>query len=295
MRKAVMLCNHYRSFEYIAQHIKDFFGDNTDYYVCTWDHDFRHLSNMDQLNLGYKSTLTEKPAFTSLPELYTPLDVPKISKFIEDFGVKEYKILKDEYFDEWAKLMPNVIPGDTKENKYSRRAFIGQFLPIKVCADMIRDSGEKYDVVFRLRMDCVPFNTTDKTLEEICNEVVTLKRNTRIFMENFKISKGMPHIPDRFFYGQQHLMLQIFQDLEYKINTLYGNELYRNKALFAHKLLGGLLIFTDTYIRKTPLFDKIVRKDFVDNKLDPSSLHDYWVYSQQKAKLEKELGLYKDK
>lgn len=290
-----MLCNHFRSFEYIAEDIKKFFGDNTDFYICTWDVDNRYMTALDMVEEGFLKDQQNKIQFTSLPKVYTPLNLEHIENFIKDFNPKQYKILPHKYGEDWVNQIPNLNKlGDS----YTKLAHVGQFIPIEECANMIKASGITYDVVFRLRMDTIPLNLSFKTLEEILNHRTIVNKTDTIFMNKLGIKNGLVQVADRFFYGPQDIMLEVFSNLKEKINFLFSTPLaplVKDKLVFAHKLQGLLLLLTNVYIRSTPLLDKIVRKDFVNMKLNPTNFLDHDKYDLYRKSIEKKYNLTPDK
>lgn len=280
MKKAVILANHYRSFEYIAGYLKDFFGKDTDFYICTWDHEYRYLNQVTQQNLGFQ----EKRDLQESPLSYKPINLEKIQNFIREFNPKDFKILRDEEFDTWAEKMPNV----PKPDKYHSRYTLASFLPPKICADMIKNSGIKYDLIFKSRMDIIPIMSEGYDFDSFCESFLNLKnyKPRTILSTSLKINSGYPWINDRFLSGHATAILDLYDNLEYKINTLYSLKFLHKETLSHGRLYGMLLTFTKINVRPTKvIYDEIIRKDFVDMNLKLGDIKDHQKALEFKRKI----------
>ena len=281
MKKAVILSNHYRSFEYIASYLKDFFGKDTDFYICTWDHEY----NYENQAIKEKYAFEKKQDVQLSPLMYKPIDIKKIQNFIREFNPKDYKILTDEEFDTWAEKMPNV----PKTSKYHSRQILGSFLPPKICADMIRNSGIEYDLIFKSRMDIIPIMSEGYNFDSFCATLLNLQNHKprTILSTSLKINSGLPWINDRFLSGHADAILDLYDNLEYKINTLFSLKfLHKETPLLFHRLYGMLLTFTKINVRATKvIYDEIIRKDFVDMNLKLGNIEDHEKALELKRKI----------
>jgi hypothetical protein len=254
MKKAVILANHFRSFEYITGYLKEFFGDNTDYYICTWDHEYNYSSRNNSRRLGFEHKL--KADLTL--DLYEPIDTGKVENTIKNFNPKNYKILSDSIFEEWVKSIYT-----TQSDPQIIKSLLASFYPPKVCIDMIKESGIKYDIVFKSRMDIIPILTQGMTLEEICKEVHHA-RSHKLYNNLIKIKHGLPWMNDRFFYGHPDVLFGLYNDMEYRISKINSIDFLPISFIPDHFLYGMLLMFTGTTVHQGKIHDEIIRKGFVD-------------------------------
>lgn len=266
MKKAVILSNHYRSFEYIADYLKNFFGKDTDFYICTWDHQFNYENQTVKNSYGFK---VKSDAQLS-PYMYKPLNLKKIESFIQEFNPKDYKILTDKEFDTWAEKMPNV----PKQDKYYSRYILGGMLPPKICADMIRNSGISYDLIFKSRMDIIPLMRSG-SFNTFCQSLMDSRPRT-ILTNLLKFKDGLPYMNDRFWCGKGDTVLDFFNDIENKIDTIFSLKFFQGRSIINHMLYGTLMLFTQANLKfNDQIYDEIIRKDFVDMKFELGNVADH--------------------
>lgn len=256
MKKAVLLCNHFRSFEYISDYIKNFYGENTDYYITTWDKDYNYFNSVHwDYFKGHKVDM-QRDLYS-----YTSLDIRKVEKVIKNFGVKDYKIYTDSDFSEWVSNITALNPADLEFTELQR--ILGLIFQIKSCYNLIQ--GE-YDIIIRQRLDNIPIITSDESLETILNNAFFSSKNT-FYTHLMTLRRGLPAVEDRFFYGKHQVFKDIFFNIEDKLNKIWSNDLFRNRPIFHHKLIGALLLYTELYTKPSNLRDLIIRKDVVDQKV----------------------------
>lgn len=274
MKIAVLLSNHFRSFSYIREEMLNFFGTDTDFYVHTWDHNYGYRSIKEKTEDGYVPYTGE---FQSHPWLYkraskdnyTYIDISRVKEEYSRIPNVNYCIESLDTLKQWLKGIDNQENFSFQELNMR----YGQYYSIKRAYDLLKTSGKKYDFVFRLRHDVLPYANSNFNLQEYLNSLRTDKGYLYTDME-VSFRQGAIYINDRFWFGIQDIYERLFGDLQNKLNKLIS--FYRNnhddpdylaKYFVFHKVLGGLISITKVFSHGTPIDSIVVRKDIVDKNI----------------------------
>ena len=258
MKAAVVISGHYRSFEYLSDHIKQTYK-GCDFYFCLWDHNYR-----------YKS-VTSKATNQVKMETYLSeeLDIDSVERFIsKEYGTSPVFVSSQEYMD-FVNKIPNAYflhEGD-KRGRYAQ-----QYLMYRAQSLL---KGE-YDIVFRQRPDVYqPFPIPlFKIAEEV--KIKSQKKGSEyvIWTPRVHIKRGYCHIDDTFFYGSHSSMDKLLGNLAENLFNLLDNKLIKQgekEYFYYHKVLGSLLLQTrvDDVIELPQYFKNYIIRypDVVNNTL----------------------------
>ena len=262
LKKAVILSNHFRSFKYISDYLVEFFGPNTDYYICAWDDEGGYINGTK-----YPSLIDNRYRYSK--EYYSKTDKTYLETAIKNFDPVNYKIINNKLL---YKLLDDVdFPINKFESKHFIDYTIGGFLPPYICSKMISESKIKYDIIIKARLDIIPIAPPKFNFEKHLNDLSSSSKDRILYTSRFldekntsTLVKGVPYIQDEFFYGKAESILSFYKDIFLKIKKLYGIS-FLEKKLNRPKINGLLFSFTESSVNHSPLKWEVIRKDYVDS------------------------------
>lgn len=293
MKKAVLLSNHFRSFNYIKSYVKSFFGEETTYFISTWDYNYGYSNSDDVKNYETKTHNYIKYSTSPLSRGYIEDSIKDLGRFKLNFHTN------DEFFD-WA--------NNFYESKFLSSEEIlfkyGQLFSCINSYQQLIDSQEKFDVVFRLRLDCIPYFSKEKSTSIYSS---TISKNSAAFNKNYsleedinilvkkeksildnkrkyqpilmsgspvRITQGWPWIDDQFFYGKEDAFEKLYSNCIERINSLVSTKVFANDELrpYWHDVFGLLLLGQNIKTVKSNIQTVVIRKDHVDKKVDLTDL-----------------------
>ena len=214
LKKAVLISGHLRSFYNAWHKIKEFYGEDTDFYFTVWDHDFINSKNAEY-------------------------DTEKLKEFlVKEPKVKSLNFISVEDLLNWSNTIKNV--DNSIETHYNR---FGQIFICYKNVEFSKEHLKNYDLVFRNRLDIYPTlqpHSVD-TFNSQLNDLSTLYT-----MKDF-LSFGFFRFGESFFYSSPETYLELFKDLRFKISDILSNPFFKakEKSLTNHNLWGTVVQFSN--------------------------------------------------
>lgn len=270
MKKAVILSNHFRSFNYIYKYLQDFWGEDTDFFISTWDHDYGYFS-IAELEIKSKHLNFDRyhvQEILTSDENYIPLNQEKLKADISKINPYSAAIYSVDDFFEWV----SHIKRHTSFNKLQLLHKYGQLFITQKGMELINKSGNHYDVVFRSRMDNIPYLPPSINMDEEILHIIKRDNKPTIGLDKLRITAGFPFMQDRLFFGSQKTMTTFFENIQDKINFFIDSGIldlpHINSYFYTHKTFGILLMLGKLSSRQSNFRDAVVRKDSVLSKVD---------------------------
>lgn len=293
MKKAVLLSNHFRSFDYIKYYLKSFFGEDTTYFISTWDYNYGYTNSDDAKR--YKSGTHNYTNYST-----SPLDKNYIENSVKALGSVKLNIHTNDEFFEWASSFNETKTLSSEDILFK----YGQLFSCVNAYEQLINSEEKFDLVFRVRLDTIPYFSKEKStsiynpnisknsidfnnrytlkddvniLEKKAKSIYSSNRkNQSILMSGspVRITQGWPWIDDQFFYGKEDVFEKLYSNCIERINSLVSCKVFSNNELrpYWHDVFGFLLLGQSIKITKSNIQTLVIRKDHVDNRVELSDL-----------------------
>lgn len=270
LKKAVILSNHFRSFNYIKEYVREFWGESTDFYISTWDYDYFYKTSEEI------KSLEEYPG--NLEELKRDkLDKSKLTNDIESFNPHSYLIHTDEDFMEWAS-------GFNDFNASSKSTLLTKYGQLFSCIkgfELVKKSMINYDYIVRTRLDCIQHLQQYATWEKEFRKFDTSKKRrsrNNLMVEEFTVKEGFPYISDGFYYGNLRTLNHLYSNVHTKVNKIHDSGIFsdndlKKKFLF-HKLFGSLILGSPIDVKYSSLRNTIIRKNHEMENIDLNNLED---------------------
>lgn len=270
LKKAVILSNHFRSFNYVKEYVRKFWGESTDFFISTWDYNYFYKTAEEVEDLKKHPDYIEELKKDTL-------DKDELKEDLESFNPHSYYIHTDNEFMEWAS-------GFSDYGTLSRSRLLTKYGQLFSCIkgfELVKKSKVNYDCVIRTRLDCIQYlpdhSTWEKEFKKFDSSKKTRPRNN-LMVEQFTIKEGFPWVTDAFFYGQPRTLDYLYCNVHSRINKINNSSIFtdndlKEKLLF-HKFFGSLILGSNIDIKFTTLRNIIIRKDHVVKNLDLNDVHD---------------------
>jgi len=265
-KTAVIFTNHIRCLEETKEVIKQFYPNNTDYYISTYDEDHGWMTaeeHSEQYEL-YKQE-TGRKAYIGLlhsPRLYHPLPDGKFDRLTKYFNFKNSFIGSREHSKAWfTKNFSNLLG----EVDYKQLFTFGDAYQKYHGWLKVLETGIKYDKVIFQRCDLVPF-------KEDYTFLPNTYQNRILYADSFRIFKGYLHFDDRFCFGSYDFWKSFFDRFVEKVNYSVDSPfVQKDKAFFTnHRICSSILLHSNIYKnKKLPFYFKKIRKH---NILEPFTI-----------------------
>ena len=274
MKLALLLSNHYRSFNYIYKYIRDFWGSDVDIFIATWDHNYAYFSTQElekhSKELGFDRHHDQRLLTSN--RAYQPLNNETILEGCKKIKPKSVSIHSNEDFFDWAAQIKNT--GDFTPEQLLHK--FGQIFIGQKALELCNNTGNNYDAIIRSRMDNVPWLPEGWSLgDELSrfSKYVNKSPDKKILMiDKLRMEYGFPFMGDKFFYGTQEAMTSFYSNAQTKFNNIQTSGMYSTDVLkqkyYTHKVFGSLLLESGISTNFMKIRDCVIRKDHVDSQMN---------------------------
>lgn len=278
MKIAVLLTNHFRSFDYIKDYLKKFWSEyDVDFYISTWDHDFSYhdsleickiISNTGSLGKNDREMQAKQDVFSPIPQ-------EGLLESIKYLSPLDFYISSVEDFYNWSKPY-ETLPIFTDSSPGFILNHLGQIFSIEKGINLIKKSNIKYDLIYRTRMDTIQFTSPTHPIEEIKRVSSRKDYNQTLYTQSVRISKGFVFLGDRFLIANPNIFFKFTDNFFDQLFKVVNSNLYSihdlKLNLFTHKMLGIMSLGLGINVSPIRIRDGIIRKDHVLNKVDLTNI-----------------------
>lgn len=240
MKKAVILDGTLRSLPYIKEYIKDFYGNNTDYFLNLWDFEFNFFTIEEVKNLSCK--YKNKFKLKGSEDLYQEVN-KKLAYECADF-------LNAKIFN-W-KTKEGCLDYFKNDTFYN----VGQVYSKHTIRQLISDPFE-YDSIIIQNPDRVPYGSVEHFN----------KKKSILSTPWFTFKDGMIEFEFGLFSLSSTGFLDYFNNIVGRYKRQQELDFFFGKTFFNHNLHGMLLLNTNIILKNSKLEFEIVRKDAILNKI----------------------------